>query len=65
MPNNRSLLAADWDGYVGGAGSLLANWPSGYRLAGIFPNHLPEDVPRVMPEIGGKQMFRRLLLKRV
>ena len=60
-----ALVPADWDGYVGAPVSLLANWPSGYRLAGVFPNRLPEGMPRVLPEIGGRQTFRRLLIERV
>lgn len=60
-----ALVPADWDGYVGAPVSLLANWPSGYRLAGVFPNRLPEGMPRVLPEIGGRQTFRRPLIERV
>lgn len=60
-----ATVPADRKGLVGGPISLLANWPEGYRLVGMFPGHLPEGVPRVSPMIGGRPTFRRLLVERI
>ena len=46
-----ATVPADRKGLVGAPISLLANWPEGYRLVGMFPGHLPEGVPRVSPMI--------------
>ncbi len=60
-----ATVPADRKGLVGAPISLLANWPEGYRLVGMFPGHLPEGVPRVSPMIGGRPTFRRLLVERI
>lgn len=60
-----TTVPADRKGLVGAPISLLANWPEGYRLVGMFPGHLPEGVPRVSPMIGGRPTFRRLLVERI
>ena len=60
-----ATVPADRKGLVGAPISLLANWPEGYRLVGMFPSHLPEGVPRVSPMIGGRPTFRRLLVERI
>lgn len=60
-----ATVPADRKGLVGAPISLLASWPEGYRLVGMFPGHLPEGVPRVSPMIGGRPTFRRLLVERI
>lgn len=59
-----AMVPADRHGLVGAPISLLANWPEGYRLVGMFPNNLPAGLPRVSPTIDGKATFRRLLVER-
>lgn len=62
--SSAALVPCDRTGYVGAPVSVLAKWPEGYRLAGMFPNFLPDGWPRADSAIDGRLTFRRLLLER-
>lgn len=59
-----ALVPCDRTGYIGAPISVLAKWPEGYRLAGMFPNFLPPGLGRVNTAVGGRLTFRRLLLEK-
>ena len=59
-----ALGPCDRTGYIGAPISVLAKWPEGYRLAGMFPNFLPRGWGRVNAAVGGRLTFRRLLLEK-
>ena len=59
-----ALVPCDRTGYIGAPISVLAKWPEGYRLAGMFPNFLPRGWGRVNAAVGGRLTFRRLLLEK-
>lgn len=62
--SSSALVPCDRTGYIGAPISVLAKWPSGYRLAGMFPNFLPRGWGHVASAIDGHQTFRRLLLEK-
>ena len=59
-----ALVPRDRTGYIGAPISVLAKWPSGYRLAGMFPNFLPAGWGHVASAVDGRPTFRRLLLEK-
>lgn len=60
-----ALIPVDGPRLVGAPVSILANWPEGYVLRGMFPRFLPAGVPCVQPMIDGRCTFKRLLIERV
>lgn len=62
--SSAALVPCDWNGYAGAPISLLANWPAGWRLEGMFPNFLPARFGHVTPLLDGRMPFRRLLIRR-